>query len=73
MMRMVGELAIAIGSSPALSLIAKATLISVGVLAAARIARHSRASVRHLMCATACAWRHAININCRQRRAADCD
>ena len=53
MMRMVGELAIAIGSSPALSLIAKATLISVGMLAAARIARHSRASVRHLMCATA--------------------
>jgi len=53
MMRMVGEVAIAIGSSWALSLIVKATVISAGALIAAHIARRRRASVRHALLAAA--------------------
>ena len=53
MMRMAGEIAIAIGGSLALSLIVKATVISAAALIAAHIARRSRASVRHVLLAAA--------------------
>ncbi len=53
MMRMVGEIAFAISSSLALSLIVKATVIAAGALIAAHIARRSRASVRHVLLAAA--------------------
>jgi hypothetical protein len=53
MMRMVGEIAIAISSSLALSLIVKATVISASALIAAHIARRSRASIRHVLLAAA--------------------
>jgi uncharacterized protein (TIGR03435 family) len=53
MMSSVGELAVAIGNSPGLSLIVKATLVSAAALGAARIARRSRAAVRHVLFATA--------------------
>ena len=46
------EIALAIAGSPALWLIAKATVVSAGVLAATRVARRYRASVRHLMYAS---------------------
>ena len=52
-MGLVGEIAIAISSSLALSLIVKATAISAGALIAAYIARRSRASVRHVLLAAA--------------------
>ena len=46
------EIAVAIAGSPALSLIAKATVVCAAALVLARFARRRRASVRHLMCAT---------------------
>src|SRR5687768_5677790 len=46
------EIAVAIAGSPALSLIAKATVVSAAGLLVVRLARRRRASVRHLMCAT---------------------
>ena len=53
MTRIIGDIAIAIGSSLTLSLIIKATIVSGGALIAAAIARRSRAAVRHLLLATA--------------------
>jgi len=53
MIRIVGELAVAISSSLVLSVIVKATLVSAGALTMAYIARRSRASIRHLVLATA--------------------
>lgn len=47
-----GEIAIAIAGSTALSLIAKATVVSAAALAVARLARTRRASVRHIVLAT---------------------
>lgn len=52
MMRIIGEIVIAIGTAPTLSLILKATIVSLAALTAAQIARRSRASVRHLLLAT---------------------
>src|SRR5262245_7661128 len=45
----VAEAALAIGSSVAASIIVKATVTATLALLAARLARHSRASVRHLL------------------------
>jgi uncharacterized protein (TIGR03435 family) len=53
MMPIVGEMAIAISSSLILLVIVKATLVSAGALTMARIARRRRASIRHLVLATA--------------------
>ena len=47
------EIALAVAGSPALSLLVKATVVSAGALAAARLARRCRASLRHLMFAAA--------------------
>jgi hypothetical protein len=52
MTRMIAEAAVLIGNSLGLSLIAKATLVSVLVLIVARMAHRSRASVRYLLFAT---------------------
>ena len=52
MMRTVGEMAIVMSSSLALSLVVKATVVSAGALTRRRLARRSRASVRHLLLAT---------------------
>ena len=51
MMRLAGEVALALTSTPAVSLIAKATLVCAGTLIAAHLARRSRASFRHLILA----------------------
>jgi len=51
MIPFLGEAAIAIGGSLALSLIVKATLVATGVLTAVRLARRAPASVRHLLLA----------------------
>lgn len=48
-----GEATVAIGGSLALSIIVKATMVSGTALIAARLARHSRASLRHVLFATA--------------------
>lgn len=53
MSRILADVAIAASSSLALSLIAKATFVSAGALIAAYLARRSRASVRHILLATA--------------------
>ena len=53
MMRMVGEMAIVMSASLALSLVVKATVVSAAALTAAFLARRTRASVRHLLLATA--------------------
>lgn len=50
---MVGEIAILISGSPALSLVVKATMVAGGVLLATHVARRGRAAVRHLLLATA--------------------
>ena len=52
MIPIAGEIAVAIAGSPALSPIAKATVVSVAALAVARLARRRRASIRHLVFAT---------------------
>jgi len=53
MMRVVGEVAVAVSSSFALSLIVKATVVAAATLVAVRLERGNRASVRHLLLATA--------------------
>jgi uncharacterized protein (TIGR03435 family) len=53
MIRMIGEIAIAVSGSLALSLVIKATVVSAGTLIAVQTARRSRASVRHALLATA--------------------
>ncbi len=53
MMGTIGELAISVSSSLALSLIVKATVISAGGLIAAHSARNSRSSFRHIVLASA--------------------
>jgi len=53
MSSVIGEFAVAIGGSLALSIVAKATIVSGAALFAARLARHSRASLRHVLFATA--------------------
>jgi len=52
MIPLLGEAAIAIGGSLALSLIVKATIVSTGALTAVRMARRAPASVRHLLLAS---------------------
>lgn len=46
------QIALVIAGSPALTLIAKATVVSAAALVAARLARRRPASIRHLMAAT---------------------
>jgi uncharacterized protein (TIGR03435 family) len=53
MMRVVGEVVVAMSSSFALALIVKATAVAAATLIAVRLARGGRASVRHLLLATA--------------------
>src|SRR5688572_24592557 len=53
MTRMMGEIAIAISGSLALSLIVKATIVCGGTLMALCIAKRSRAAVRHVLLSTA--------------------
>ena len=45
----IAELALALSQSVELSIIAKATLLMIAGLAAVGIARHARASIRHLL------------------------
>ena len=52
MIPFLGEAAIAIGGSLALSLIVKATIVSAGALTAGQMARRAPASVRHLLLAS---------------------
>ena len=52
MIPLLGEAAISIGGSLALSLIVKATIVAAGALTAVRVARRAPASVRHLLLAS---------------------
>jgi uncharacterized protein (TIGR03435 family) len=56
MTRDLGGFAITLGTSLALSVIVKATVVLAGAMMAVRLARRRSASIRHLLLATAFAW-----------------